>query len=171
MSILRNKTNRHVIWGWLLLRGTRVFFHTYSKRKIYVVQKAEKRKFINITKWIFTVILCIFILPKFFYSPTDVQEFCFKQNIKIYFQNAPTCFGLITIIRERTIWDLLKLLLLKQSESSVSPLNAKLNPIYHLLTLLGVHHFLHVSRIRVKSSTLRLLMSYIYIWSTHSWCF
>ena len=44
-------------------------------------------------------------------------------------------------------------------------------PICHLLALLGVH-FLHVSRIRVKSLTLRLLMSliyiYIYIWSTYS---
>jgi hypothetical protein len=30
-----------------------------------------------------------------------------------------------------------------------------------LLALLA-HHFLHVSRIRVKSLTLRLLMSYIY---------
>jgi len=28
-----------------------------------------------------------------------------------------------------------------------NPLNAKLNPICHLLALLGVHHILHVSRI------------------------
>ena len=45
-----------------------------------------------------------------------------------------------------------------------NPLNAELNPICRLLALLGVHHFLHVSRIRVKSLTLRLLMSYIYIY-------
>jgi len=45
-----------------------------------------------------------------------------------------------------------------------NPLNAELNPICYLLALLGAHHFLHVSRIRVKSLTLRLLMSYIYIW-------
>ena len=44
-----------------------------------------------------------------------------------------------------------------------NPLNAELNPICHLLALLGVH-FLNVSRIRVKSLTLRLLMSYIYIY-------
>ena len=43
-----------------------------------------------------------------------------------------------------------------------NPLNAELNPICYLLALLGAHHFLHVSRIRVKSLTLRLLMSYIY---------
>ena len=43
----------------------------------------------------------------------------------------------------------------------LNPLNAELNPICHLLALLGVH-FLHINRIRVKSLTLRLLMSYIY---------
>jgi hypothetical protein len=43
-----------------------------------------------------------------------------------------------------------------------NPLNAELNPICYLLALLGAHHFLHVSRIRVKSLTLRLLMSYRY---------
>jgi len=31
-----------------------------------------------------------------------------------------------------------------------NPLNAKLNPICHLLALLGAHHILHISRIRVK---------------------
>ena len=46
--------------------------------------------------------------------------------------------------------------------SGINPLNAELNPICHLLALLGVHHFLHVSRIRVKSLTIRQLMSYIY---------
>jgi hypothetical protein len=32
----------------------------------------------------------------------------------------------------------------------VNPLNAELNPICHLLTLLGTHPILHISRIRVK---------------------
>jgi len=45
---------------------------------------------------------------------------------------------------------------------SVNPLNPELNPICYLLALLGAHHFLHVSRIRVKLLTFRLLMSYIY---------
>ena len=35
-------------------------------------------------------------------------------------------------------------------EDNINPLNAELNSICHLLALLGVHHFLHVSRIRVK---------------------
>ena len=45
----------------------------------------------------------------------------------------------------------------------LNPLNPELNPICYMMALLA-HHFLHVSRIRVKSLTLRLLMSYIYIY-------
>jgi hypothetical protein len=35
-------------------------------------------------------------------------------------------------------------------EDNINPLNAELNPIWDLLALLGAHHILHVSRIRVK---------------------
>jgi hypothetical protein len=42
-----------------------------------------------------------------------------------------------------------------------NPLSPELNPIFYLLALLP-HDFLHVCGIRVKSLTLRLLMSYIY---------
>jgi len=45
----------------------------------------------------------------------------------------------------------------------INPLNPELNPICYLLALLGAHHFLHVSRIRVKLLTFRRLMSYIYM--------
>jgi hypothetical protein len=34
----------------------------------------------------------------------------------------------------------------------INPLNVELSSIYHLLALLGAHHILHVSRIRVKVS-------------------
>ena len=44
----------------------------------------------------------------------------------------------------------------------INPLKPELNPICYLLALLRAHHFLHVSRIRVKLLTLRRLMSYIY---------
>jgi len=40
-------------------------------------------------------------------------------------------------------------------ESLFNPLKAKLNPICHLLALLGAHHILHVSRIRVKRGFLK----------------
>ena len=37
-----------------------------------------------------------------------------------------------------------------QNRSIINSLNAELNPICHLLALLGAHHILHISRIRVK---------------------
>jgi len=36
---------------------------------------------------------------------------------------------------------------------NINPLNAELNPIYHLLALLGAHHILHVSKMRVNYTT------------------
>jgi hypothetical protein len=43
----------------------------------------------------------------FLYPPTDAQLNCLKNNFKIYIKTdiktAPTCFGAITIIRERII--------------------------------------------------------------------
>ena len=44
----------------------------------------------------------------------------------------------------------------------INPLNPELNPICYLLALLGAHHFLHISRIRVRLLTFRRLMSYTY---------
>jgi hypothetical protein len=39
---------------------------------------------------------------------------------------------------------------LNQVASLLNPLNAELNPICHLMALLGAHHILHVGRIRVN---------------------
>jgi len=39
--------------------------------------------------------------------------------------------------------------------TEIDPLKPELNPICYLLALLGAHHFLHVSMIRVKLLTLR----------------
>ena len=38
----------------------------------------------------------------------------------------------------------------EQEIDAFNTLNAELNPICHLLVLLGAHHILHISRIRVK---------------------
>ena len=37
-----------------------------------------------------------------------------------------------------------------ETDFLINPLNAELNPICHLLALLGAHHILHISRIRVN---------------------
>jgi hypothetical protein len=44
------------------------------------------------------------------------------------------------------------------------PLNAVLNPVCHLLVLLGAHHILHVSRIRVKVSHLAI-STFVYLYT------
>jgi len=46
----------------------------------------------------------------------------------------------------------------------VNPLNAKVNPIRHLLALLGAHHILHVSRIKVKVRTVHMLLTAERVW-------
>ena len=49
----------------------------------------------------------------------------------------------------------------------INPLNAELNPICHLLALLGARHIFHVGRIRVKFGCKWVLMyrcSYL-IWT------
>jgi len=43
----------------------------------------------------------------------------------------------------------------------LNPLNAKLNPIYPLLALLGAHHILHVSRIKVKWRPMYIFLSHV----------
>jgi len=42
--------------------------------------------------------------------------------------------------------------LMMDAEYVFSPLNAELNPICHLLALLGAHRILHLSGIRVKTN-------------------
>ena len=38
-------------------------------------------------------------------------------------------------------------------DTIINPLNAELNPICHLLALLGAHHIFHVSGLRVNQKT------------------
>jgi len=78
-------------------------------------------------------------------------------------------------LESRQLWELIYLLIMRVNllimrvnllimrvNLLINPLKPELNPICYLLALLGAHHFLHVSRIRVKSLTFRRLMSYIY---------
>ena len=55
----------------------------------------------------------------------------------------------------RTLTDRSLHLVIDTPLAVINPLKPELNPICYLLALLGAHHFLHVSRIRVKLLTLR----------------
>jgi hypothetical protein len=44
----------------------------------------------------------------------------------------------------------MKIMVIILHEAQFNPLKVQLNPIYHLLALLGAHPIIHVSRLRVK---------------------
>ena len=53
------------------------------------------------------------------------------------------CYTMLCLVIKHT-------LCITHKEPTLNPLNAKLNPICHLLALLGAHHILLVSGIRVN---------------------
>ena len=75
-----------------------------------------------------------------------------------------TCFSISSLVGRRVYssWKWILGFETCGTHQNINPLNPELNPICYLLALLGAYHFLHVSRIRFKSLTLRQLMSYIY---------
>ena len=98
------------------------------------------------------------------------HDFRKKKNILmcVLILLVPTNLSEIILIIRRIQRDFIVDVRTSSCKVPVNPLKPELNQICYLLALLGAHHFLHVSRIRVKLLTFRLLMSYIYIWSTHS---
>jgi len=91
----------------------------FADKDIYIIRYFYHK--IEIIRLLFFHSCTVYLdIIKVFYLPTDAQVFCFKRNIKIYVKTTPTCFGLITIVRECTIRALLKLLLLKQSLRIIS---------------------------------------------------
>ena len=93
-------------------------------------------------------------------KPTNkLKVLYFSNHAPSYNSTRRTTASIICLLESSTCFEQLCAHL--KEDNCINPLNAELNPICHLLALLGVH-FLHVSRIRVKSLTLRLLMSYIY---------
>ena len=78
-----------------------------------------------------------------------------KSNFYAFVTTAPFTATMSSFDQCRNIW-------LRHETNELcnfNPLKPELNPICYLLALLGAHHFLHVSRIRVKLLTFRLLMS------------
>ena len=96
-------------FGWILWRAV----NTMNLRLLYTVRNALTSWTTNrISKlsvpWSLAVQVIYQIhtklsVIKVFYLPTDAQDNCFKKNTKIYIKTASTCFGAITIIRERII--------------------------------------------------------------------
>jgi hypothetical protein len=91
-------------------------------------------------------------------SPLNIQDeklvlFADDINILIMGKN-------IDAIQERLINRVMKQFETWFSNNSliINPLNAELNPICHLLALLGAHPILHVSRIRVNTDKTKAML-------------
>jgi hypothetical protein len=75
-----------------------------------------------------------------------------------FYENSDTfscCFGGVRLKQLIQYYNIMRdsaLLSQVNGHSFVNTLNAELNSICHLLTLLGAHHILHVSRIRFKTA-------------------
>ena len=103
----------------------------------------------------------------------EIADQLFRQGSFAFFDRTRACPWLVCIStkgcqdrnegldKQETLEALAVHSWINAAKGLLNPLNPELNPICYLLALLA-HHFLHVSRIRVKSLTLRLLMSYIY---------
>ena len=87
----------------------------------------------------------LFVLANIFHSLND------SLGVKLRDESSLLCWSNY-IIRKICITYMVRTLILRflDSNNALNPLNAELNPICHLLALLGAHHILHVSRIRVK---------------------
>ena len=67
------------------------------------------------------------------------------KSISLYEQNSDSFYT-----RAGSAYSYQNAVRLKYRVSYIKSLNAELNPICHLLALLGTHRILYVSRIRVK---------------------
>ena len=107
-------------------------------------------------------VLCYTLVSNYFRSMNALKKLLYEQTKRNLQKRGRTP-------NHKRTW---KFIIVESSQEIIStflirkfnPLNAEFNPICYLLALLGAHHFLHVSRIRVKSLILRLLMLYIYMY-------
>ena len=112
-------------------------------------------------KFYYTVASCWLFLYDLSYDARIHKHQVFKRvfGIKLYYQ-GDCCTTFHKKIPQIVYCIIITAILLRHM---FNPLKPELIPICYLLALLA-HHFFHVSRIRVKSLTIRLLMSYIYIY-------
>jgi hypothetical protein len=112
----------------------------------------------------FLIMLCVCIYVNMYVCVYTHQHIHTQHSHNIC---KPQCSTFQPSYRLSILTPLLRALMILMNRAEITwlfnPLNTELNPICCLLALLGAHYFLHVSRIRIKSLTLRLLMSYIYI--------
>jgi len=84
-----------------------IFIHMETKALLYftccIIKTKLKPKHVTLPLS-FTFVACILLCQSFFYRQLMHKTIVLKNTIKIYIKTSPTCFGVITIIRERTVW-------------------------------------------------------------------
>ena len=113
--------------------------HLLQLRSIHIILKYYYFSYFIRIK-VYTQKVCN--LVHFFHCSTS-RENCYtdctpKKDRKCTYNVTWRCIRLTIVAMEKRL--------------CINPLNAELNPICHLLALLGAHHILHVSRLRVKYS-------------------
>ena len=82
--------------------------------------------------------------------PTQHRSMGYWASLFMCIGKAAFCDGIIREHGESFLCANYGLMIGRKTEY-FNPLNAELHPIYHLLALLGAHHILHVSRVRVNT--------------------
>jgi hypothetical protein len=91
----------------------------------------------------FSLITFVVKNKDFFKMNSDIHSFITRSNHDLYIPVAN-----LTVFQKGVWCSGIKIY--NHLPPALNPLNAELNPICHLLALLGAHHILHISRIRVK---------------------
>jgi hypothetical protein len=97
----------HNTWLCFCIVGFQMLFRYFKIKTVNIFSYAVDGSWMVVTEIlhyinIFTVAKCILILSQFIIYQL-IHNFSLKRSIKIYIKTAPTRFGLIIIIRERTI--------------------------------------------------------------------
>ena len=75
-----------------------------------------------------------------------------KKKKKILRSYGPYPSHLADWVIQNTLWSQYVLSAYKFACYFINPLNAELNPVRHLLVLVGAHHVVHVSKVRLNFS-------------------
>jgi len=89
-----------------------------------------------------------------FLSPREYSRRCLSFTIHLHLESRLRISGTVPLLPISCLCVVKKGkvdIFLKPDFSYFNPLKAELNPICHLLALLGPHPFLHIGRIKVKS--------------------
>ena len=79
---------------------------------------------------------------------------CFRRSIRQYDAHLRRGTFSVSVLHRSWMITLFRLFSVLLSIIYINPQNAELNPICHLLALLGAHHILRFSRIRVNTASI-----------------